>query len=124
MKAKNLFFQECRVAGRRYSDADLVWDKLKVGTPLRLARDMDNKYDPNAVAIMFDMPIKGTDKVEPYLLGYIPRAENYELAMILESGWTEIFNCIVSRIDEDADFEHQILITIRVNRKEQEKKDK
>ncbi len=73
---------------------------------------------------MFDMPIKGTDKVEPYLLGYIPRAENYELAMILESGWTEIFNCIVSRIDEDADFEHQILITIRVNRKEQEKKDK
>ncbi len=124
MKAKNLFFQECQIAGRKYSDADLVWDKLKVGTPLRLERDMDNQHDPNAVAILLDLPIKGTDNVESYLLGYIPRVENYALAMILESGWNEIFNCIVSRIDEDADYEHQILVTIRVNRKAQEKKDK
>ena len=124
MKPKNLFFLECRVAGRRYSDADLVWDKLKVGTPLRLERDMDNRYDPNAVAIMLDMPIKGTNKVESYLLGFIPKAENYELAMLLESGWTEVFNCIVSRIDEDADFEHQLLVTIRINRKAQDKGDK
>ena len=39
--AKRLFFMECHLAGRQYHDVDEVWDRLKVGTKLRLERDMD-----------------------------------------------------------------------------------
>ena len=39
--AKRLLFMECHLAGRQYHDVDEVWDRLKVGTKLRLERDMD-----------------------------------------------------------------------------------
>lgn len=39
--AKRLFIMECHLAGRQYHDVDEVWDRLKVGTKLRLERDMD-----------------------------------------------------------------------------------
>ena len=39
--AKRLFFMVCHLAGRQYHDVDEVWDRLKVGTKLRLERDMD-----------------------------------------------------------------------------------
>ena len=50
MEAKKKFFMDCHLAGRKYHDADEVWDKLKVGTLLQLERDLDNRYDPDAVA--------------------------------------------------------------------------
>lgn len=38
MKARNQYFMETHLAGRQYYDADLVWDELKVGTPLTFER--------------------------------------------------------------------------------------
>ena len=54
MKAKKLFFKECHLAGRQYHDVDEVWEELHVGTLLELARDLDNRYDKNAVAVIYN----------------------------------------------------------------------
>ena len=53
MEAKKKFFMDCHLAGRKYHDADEVWDKLKVGTLLSLQRDLENRHDANAVAVVY-----------------------------------------------------------------------
>lgn len=117
MKAKKLFFKECHLAGRQYHDVDEVWEELHVGTVLKLERDLDNHYDPNAVAVIFSMGIdEDTEEREDYLLGYIPSKENEEIAQLLEMGWNDIFECRISKINPDAHYENQIRLTIRIKR--------
>lgn len=116
MKAKKLFFMECHLAGRQYHDVDEVWDRLKVGTKLRLERDMENRYDPNAVAVMYDEEDEKRE-TETYLLGYLPSSENETVAQFVEMGWGECFSCTISKINPDAHYENQIRLTIRINRK-------
>ena len=81
MKAHQTFFMDCHLAGRKYYDADLVWDYLRVGQTLRLERDMQNPHDPNAVAVIAVLP-NGTHMK----IGYVPKSHNAELARILDSG--------------------------------------
>lgn len=54
MVAKKIYFMDCHLAGRRYHDADEVWNELKVGTTLRLVLDKENRHDANAVAVIYD----------------------------------------------------------------------
>ena len=68
MKAKKLFFKECHLAGRQYHDADEVWEELHVGTLLELRRDLDNRYDKNAVAVMYN---RGLDEDTGTNDGYV-----------------------------------------------------
>ncbi len=112
MKARKMFFMDCHLAGRMYHDADEVWDELKVGTQLQLVLDTENRYDPKAVAVLYNK--QGEE--EPYLLGYIPRGRNSEIACFLESGWTNVFSCRIRRITPDAHPENQVQLTISVNR--------
>ena len=120
MKARKLFFKECHLAGRQYHDADEVWEELHVGTLLELRRDLDNRYDKDAVAVVF---VKGVDKKtgeeDAYLLGYSPHGENTEIANLLEMGWTNIFECRISKKDEEAHYENQVRLTIRIKRNPQ-----
>lgn len=113
MKAKKKYFMDCHLAGRKYHDADEVWDELKIGTLLKLQRDLDNRYDPDAVAVMY----KKDGEEEPYRIGYIPREENKTIADILEMGWTDIFECRISKIIPDAHPEHQVHLTIKIKRR-------
>ena len=53
MKARKLYFTDCHLAGRKYHDADEVWDELKMGTILQLERDLNNHHDPYAVAVLY-----------------------------------------------------------------------
>ena len=71
MKAKKLLFKECHLAGCQYHDVDEVWEELHVGTCLELQRDLDNRYDKNAVAIVYNTIDKDTGQSEEFLLGYI-----------------------------------------------------
>jgi hypothetical protein len=120
MKAKKLFFKECNLAGRQYHDVDEVWDNLHVGTCLSLERDLDNRYDKNAVAVVYrDVDVE-TGIVEEYLLGYIPSDENETIAKLLEMGWDKIFECRISKINPDAHYENQIRLTIRIVKSEKE----
>lgn len=119
MKAKKLFYMECHLAGRKYHDVDEVWDELQVGTIVSLVRDLDNRHDPEAVAVVYNAGLdEDTGESEDYLLGYIPASQNTELAHLLEMGWTEIFECRISKMDPEAHFEDQIHLTIRINRNE------
>lgn len=120
MKAKKLFFKETHLAGRQYHDCDEVFDELKVGTLLRLERDLDNRFDNNAVAVVYDHPYPAAEgqmpETEEFLLGYIPARENETIAQLLEMGWTDIFECRISRIKPEAHYEDQIHLTIRIRR--------
>ena len=120
MKAKKLFFKECHLAGRQYHDVDEVWDELHVGTQLELQRDLDNRHDKNAVAVVFRTVDVDTGIVEEYLLGYIPGDENETIAQLLEMGWEDIFECRISKINPDAHYENQIRLTIRIVKNEKE----
>ena len=111
MKAKKLFFKECHLAGRQYHDVDEVWE-------LELQRDLDNRHDKNAVAVVYRTVDVDTGIVEEYLLGYIPGDENETIAQLLEMGWEDIFECRISKINPDAHYENQIRLTIRIVRNE------
>lgn len=117
MKAKKLYFMECHLAGRQYHDADEVWENLKVGTKLQLVRDLDNRYDPEAVAAVYKKKYDDGEADE-FLLGYIPREENDTIAHLLEMGWTDIFECRISRINPKAHYERQVYLSIHIKRNE------
>ena len=53
------------------------------------------------------------------LLGYLPRTSNTEIAQLLEMGWATIFECRISKINEDAHYENQIRLTIRIKQNQQ-----
>lgn len=117
METKKLYFMDCHLAGLMYHEADEVLEKLKVGTTLSLERDLENRYDPNAVAVVYyDVDAKEGD-TSRYVVGYIPRDENSEIAAFLEMGWGEIFECRINRIIPDAHPEQQVHLTIKIKRK-------
>ena len=113
MKAHNKFFMDCHVAGRKYHDADMVWDQLRVGTLVRLEREKDNPYDPEAVQVVFN------NDGEDYLLGYIPRGENHYLSLLFDVGRGDIFECRINRIIPEAHTEQQIHLTISLKQNEE-----
>ena len=110
MVTKKMFFMDCHLAGRKYHDADEVWDELKVGTTLKLERDKENRFDPYAVMVVFEK------EDEEYLLGYIPRGENETISNLLEMGWNNIFECRISKIDPEVYPEEQIHLGIKILR--------
>ena len=121
MKAKKLFFKECNLAGRQYHDVDEVWEELHVGTQLKLQRDLENRYDKNAVAVVYNNVDVETGIVEEYLLGYIPSEDNETIAQLLEMGRDDIFECRISKINPDAHYENQIRLTIRIVKNDNKK---
>ena len=122
MKAKKLFYKECHLAGRQYHDCDEVFDELKVGTELCLVYDEDNRFDRNAVAVIYKRPDAlrqpGSDEEDnEFLLGYIPRNENGTISNLLQMGWDNIFECRICKIDPTAHYEQQIFLSLKVKRR-------
>ena len=115
MKARNQYFMETHLAGRQYHDADLVWDELKVGTTLVFEREVDNRYDPDAVQIVYTRKNDG----EKFLLGYLPREENTFIARLLDQGWDNIFDVRIARINGEVHYENQVRLSIRIKKNEQ-----
>lgn len=110
METKKLYFMDCHLAGRMYHDADEVWEGLKVGTLVRLERELDNRHDPNAVMVVYEKDD------EEFKIGYIPRGENVELANFLDMGWNNVFECRISGIKPEAHPENQVHLTIKIKR--------
>lgn len=115
MKPKKTLFKECHLAARQYNDADLMWEELKVGVVVDLVRDVDNKYDPNAVAVVYHKT-SGQGELDDFLIGYLPNGENIEIAQFLDMGWSNLFECRISKIDAEEHYENQIRLAIRINK--------
>src|ERR1700749_3720422 len=71
-----ILVQSSPLAGFRYHAAAEVWDELRVGDPLELAREPGNPHDPNAVSVSW----RGRK------LGYLPRRENAAASWGLDRG--------------------------------------
>ena len=112
MKAKKQFFKECHLTGRQYYDVDEVWNELAIGTKLNLEYDEENRYDDNAVAVTYRRKGKDGDG-EKFMLGHIPRSDNFEIAQLLKMNW-EPFVCRISKITPDNHYNDQIRLTISV----------
>lgn len=71
-----LLVQSSPLAGFRYHAAAEAWPELRVGDALELAREPENRFDRNAIAVTW----------HGRKLGYVPRRENAALAWGLDRG--------------------------------------
>lgn len=68
--------QSSPLAGFQHYAGKELWDDMKVGDALTLAREPDNPHDANAVSVSW----RGRK------LGYLPRAENRAVAAEMDRG--------------------------------------
>ena len=73
-----ILVQHAPLAGFVYYEADEVWQRMRAGDRLRLAREPANPHDANAVRIEW----------QGHMLGYVPRKDNADLARQLDNGAT------------------------------------
>ena len=96
----------CRIAGFSYWDGAEAFEKLKIGTPLDLVREPDNRFDPYAVAIYYG----------EYKLGFIPRDMNHELSKYLEMGYGDIYETRITRLAPQEHPEQQVEVVVKIRR--------
>ena len=84
--AVRLVVQSSNLADFRYHAAAELWDELRVGDVLELARERDNPHDPNAVSLSW----------RGHKLGYVPRRDNEVLAWSLDRG--DVLRARISRL--------------------------
>lgn len=92
------------IAGFQHHDGALVFDKLKVGTSLRMDPERDNPYDANAIALSID----GT------MIGYVPREENSLVSILGYYGHTDVFEARVLQVNPEADPWEQVRVGLYV----------
>ena len=105
-KSKNLHFAHFDIAGFSYWEGCMVMNQLKIGDEVQLVREENNKFDPYAVAIMFD----------GYKLGYIPRTNNEQFCALMDQGHSIIFEARIQRITPDSHMEHQVSVIVYLKR--------
>jgi hypothetical protein len=86
-----ILIQSSPLAGFQFYRGKALWSEMKVGDPLGLVREPDNPYDRNAVRVDW----RGEK------LGYVPRADNADLARQLDRGVK--VEARISRLTEDRD---------------------
>ncbi|MCH5222935.1 MAG: HIRAN domain-containing protein [Muribaculaceae bacterium] len=113
---RKVFFKECAVSGVSFHIKydDELWDALEVGTKLALVRHKDNKQDKNAVAIALADDYDGDPKDFDFdfIIGYVPRSENAELATLLDAGYGNRFSAEISTLKTHGNLNDRVRITI------------
>lgn len=69
----------CCIAGAAYHELDTALPTLTIGDRLILRREPENSYDANVILVL---------TMTGHKLGYIPRVENHDLAMRMDTGVT------------------------------------
>lgn len=72
----HILLQDSPLAGFQYHAGRELWPQLRVGDPLTLVREPDNRFDANAVRVEW----RGRK------IGYVPRRENADVARLLDRG--------------------------------------
>lgn len=124
---KKVLFKECAVAGvsfhLKYDDE--LWEELEVGQEVALVRDRKNKFDKNAVAVALKDDYDGDpdDFDFDFILGYVPKTENEEIAKMLDMGWEDVFYTTLSTVKRYGHINERLRISIFIKSKEPEKPD-
>lgn len=113
---RQFFFKECAVAGLSFhlEKNDDLWFELDEGTKLALIRQRDNPHDPNAVAVALADDYDGNpeDFDFDFILGYIPRTENAEIAAMMDAGYADKFSAEITTYNLSESLNNRIRITI------------
>ena len=119
--AKRLL-KECPIAGVIYhlKPHDELWDELEAGAELALLRDRKNKYDKNAVAVALASDYDGNpDNFDfEFILGYLPKEENAEIAALLDMGWESSLTATLSTVNRSGDYANRLRISIFIQSRE------
>lgn len=113
---RRVFFKECAVAGvsfhLKYNDE--LWDELETGVKLALVRERNNKYDKNAVAVALADDFDGDhdDFDFDFILGYIPRECNTEIAAMIDAGYDDKLEAEISTFKRQGSLNNRIRITV------------
>ena len=127
LKKSKAEFISCNLAGFGHADGHLVLKEIRPGDKLLMCREEDNKHDHEAIALFYvpkgEWP-QGACKhnVEKFKhaihVGYIPAAHNSQLAMFMDYGHEDIFDCTIININRDAHPENKVQIRVSLLGKE------
>lgn len=107
IKKNKAEFLNCNLAGFGHTEGYMVLDQMKPGDKLTMIREDENKHDCEAIALFYgDMHV-----------GYIPRQANSQLAMFMDFGYTDIFECVITSVDKDEHPNEQVLIRVNLLRR-------
>lgn len=119
---RKLFFKECPIAGLLFhiKKDDELWSELAEGVKLALVRDRDNTHDRNAVAVALADDYDGDPDNFDFdlILGYIPRADNAEIAAMMDAGYGDKFSAEITTMKQDGPYNDRIRITVYIESRE------
>lgn len=81
------------VAGSRFRNREYLEKELEKSKIYYLKREKDNLYDENAIKIVGETG---------YVIGYVPRKDNYILSNLLDGG--KLLYCRVTEYNLDEDY--------------------
>lgn len=134
IKKNKSTFLSSNLAGFGHTEGYLVLDQLKPGTRLIMLREDQNPHDHEAIALFYE-PVgplpEGTqlhavslpdmpDDCFAMLLhvGYVPSHVNSQLALMLDFGYADCFECVVESVDKEEHPNEQVHIRVNLLKKE------
>lgn len=100
---------EFYVAGIQHHQLHTCIDQVKVGDELTLELDPTNRFDPNAVKILFE---KNKDKDQYIMLGFVPKAKGDYSTKVTALIDLKPIKCIVTEINPQAKTYEQLKVAI------------
>ena len=119
---RRVLYKECQIAGITFHDLENIWDELYEGIDLVLIREKDNKHDKNAIAVALAEDYDGNpdDFDFDFILGYVPRTENKDLATMIDLGWADAFECELSQVNGSNPYKGSLYMKIYMVSKDEE----
>ncbi|UDN61084.1 HIRAN domain-containing protein [Clostridioides sp. ES-W-0016-02] len=90
---KDIYLISVAVAGSRFRNREYLENELEKSKIYYLKREKDNLYDENAIKIVGETG---------YVIGYVPRKDNYILSNLLDGG--KLLYCRVTEYNLDEDY--------------------
>ncbi len=100
-KAKREHLYQFHIAGFTYYEGAFVFDRLKIGTQLKLVVEPTNPFDKHAILI----------HLGEHKLGYVPRDLNYQMFKFMKLGY-DLFTVVVQMVNPNARPEQQVLVSV------------
>ncbi|MCE1161163.1 MAG: HIRAN domain-containing protein [Burkholderiales bacterium] len=91
------------IAGFAYYQGAYAYPELHIGTRLKLVREASNIHDENAIALYY----------QEQKLGFVPRAENSEIAKVIDAGY-DIFEGVVQQLTPSAAPASQVRVALHI----------